>query len=140
MHCFYFDVRFVYLIFSLGTGMAKCKRRNPVDVDSMNDIIATRNTQSATLEVNGNVTSCKSRGAASALNVEQVFYLGGVPDLAQVQASAYENTKDLRDFTGCVHHLKVRLGFRIPMPKFPYPTAWITDIRDPCLVFRSHCP
>ena len=39
-----------------------------------------------------------------------MFYLGGVPDLAQVQPMAYKNMKDLRDYTGCIYDITVRVS------------------------------
>jgi hypothetical protein len=67
------------------------------------------------LELNGSETTCISRGGATQLNVASVFYLGGVPDLSQVQPMAYENARDLRDFTGCVEQLTVCENMRRDM-------------------------
>lgn len=103
----FFCFRHVYLIYNLGTGIAKCRSVNTIKIKQDNDVAVRRNARTADLEVNGNRTSCVSQGGATQLNVASEFYLGGVPDLSQVQPRAYENSKDLRDFTGCVEKLMV---------------------------------
>ena len=104
--CFLYS-RNVFLIFNLGTGIAKCESESEIHLNQNNSIIMTRTGKTSNLQLNGNKVSCSSRGGATQLNVASVFYLGGVPDLSQVQPLAYENSQALRDFTGCVEELKV---------------------------------
>lgn len=100
----------VHLIYNLGTGLAKCESQFPVQLKKRNNITVTRDTKLSFLHLNGNQISCESRGQAVGLNVNSMFYLGGVSDLAQVQPMAYENTKDLRDYTGCIYDITVRVS------------------------------
>ena len=100
--------RHVYLIYNLGSGIGKCKSQSRILLNEMNNVTVTRNARTSTLVVNGNTSTCTSRGAASQLNVASVVYLGGVPDLSLIQPMAYESSRDLRDFTGCMQGLMVR--------------------------------
>ena len=110
----------MYLIYHLGSGIAKCKSQSKMLLNKNNNVTVTRDAKTSTLRLNGRPSTCTSRGAATQLNVASMFYLGGVPDLSQVQPLAYESSQDLRDFTGCVERLMVRFVILVISSCYPH--------------------
>ena len=95
--------------YDLGKGIGEATSNSTVTLDTWHTVQVDRTARSGNLIVNGGVpVRATSPGTDVALDVNSDFYLGGVPELSNVNPNAVDNDPAfVQDFTGCIDHFEV---------------------------------
>ena len=93
---------FVQFQYDLGSGPAVIESRHKLDLYEWHTIEAWRTGQSGVLIVNGIVSRGTSPGTDNLLELGELLFLGGIPDIISVSRNISET-----GYTGCIRNLQI---------------------------------
>lgn len=95
--------------YDLGKGVGEAKSNATVTLNTWYTVQVDRIGKNGNLIVNGGApVRVTSPGTNVGLDVDSNFYLGGVPELSNVNPNAVGNDPAVvQDFTGCIDHFEV---------------------------------